>query len=168
MKLFKNLFMIAVFGTLATITSRADTATYFAASDTNLVSVIQRGARINSISIANAAAAAVTLRFFDTPTNVTTYVVGAYTNRVLTTPSTVTTFTNIYGVIQSSTNTTFTLTDTAVGASTNSYRTLLTQVVPASSTVTITPPLGMYVGFGLSSYATATNVTATINYVPVR
>lgn len=160
---------IAVIGVLllSTFTTVADTATYNPTALT-AVSVLQRGARIAQIVFANAATNAVTLTFYDAPTNVLTYVVGAYTNRVLTTPSTVTTFTNIYGVIQTSTNVTFTLTDTAVAQSTNNYRTILTQLVPASSTVTYTPPLGLFTGFGLAAATTATNVIATINYLPVR
>lgn len=167
----KNLFnkfiaFSAVLFTL-TLTTQADTATYNPTVLTS-VSILQRGARINQIVVANAATNAVTLTFLDAPTNVTTYVVGAYTNMVITTPATVTTFTNIYGVIQSSTNTTFTSTPTAVAASTNNYRTVLTWLVPASSTTTFTPPTGVNVGFGLSASTTATNVVATISYSPTR
>jgi hypothetical protein len=167
MNFFKKFFTVIGLITLSTLTSVADTATYNPTA-TTAVSVLQRGVRISQIVFANAATNAVTLTFTDAPTNVLTYVVGAYTNRVITTPATVTTFTNIYGVAQSSTNTTFTLTDTAVAASTNNFRTVLTQLVPASSTVTFTPPLGLYTGFGLAASTTATNVIATINYVPIR
>lgn len=145
----------------------ADSATYNPTA-TTAVSVLQAGGRINQIVFSNAATNAVTLTFTDAPTNVLTYVVGAYTNQVVTTPSTVTTFTNIYGVVQSSTNVTYTLTATAQAATTNNYRTVLTQLVPASSTVTFTPPVGVYYGFGLAAATTATNVVATINYTPNR
>jgi hypothetical protein len=167
MNIFKKYLAVIGLIVLSTFTGVADTATYNPTA-TTAVSVLQRGVRISQIVFANAATNAVTLTFTDAPTNVLTYVVGAYTNRVITTPATVTTFTNIYGVAQSSTNTTFTLTDTAVAASTNNFRTVLTQLVPASSTVTFTPPLGLYTGFGLAAATTATNVIATINYVPIR
>lgn len=167
MNFLKKLLTVVGLIGLTTFTVVADTATYNPTA-TTAVSVLQRGARINQIVFANAATNAVTLTFYDAPTNVLTYVVGAYTNRVITTPATVTTFTNIYGVVQSSTNTTFTATDTAVAASTNNFRTVLTQLVPASSSITYTPPLGNYVGFGLAAATTATNVIATINYSPIR
>jgi len=167
MNTFKKLFAVVGLFALTTLTAVADTATYNPTA-TTAASVLQRGVRINQIVFANAATNAITITMYDAPTNVLTYVVGAYTNRVITTPSTVTTFTNIYGVVQSSTNVTFTATDTAVAASTNNYRTVLTQLIPASSTVTFTPPLGLYTGFGLAASTTATNVIATINYVPIR
>lgn len=166
MKFLKNLFVVALLS-IATFTTVADTATYNPTA-TTAVSVLQRGVRINQIVFANAATNAVTLTFTDAPTNVLTYIVGAYTNSVISTPSTVTTFTNYYGVVQSSTNVTYTVTATAVAQSTNNYRTVLTQLVPASSTVTFTPPNGVYVGFGLAAATTATNVVATINYTPIR
>src|SRR5678816_4465261 len=134
MNTFKKYLAVIGLILLSTFNVVADTATYNPTA-TTAVSVLQRGARIAQITFANAATNAVTLTFYDAPTNVLTYVVGAYTNRVISTPSTVTTFTNIYGVAQSSTNVTYTLTDTAVAASTNNFRTVLTQLVPASSTV---------------------------------
>jgi hypothetical protein len=163
-KYFTTMFAIAA---MLALNTYADIVIYNPTS-TAAVSLLQKGARINQILFSNAATNAITLTFTDAPTNTLTYVVGAYTNSVVSTPSTVTTFTNIYGVVQSSTNTTFTLTPTAVAASTNNYRTVLIQLIPASSTITFTPPIGLNVGFGLAAATTATNVTATVSYSPTR
>lgn len=167
MNLFKKLLLgLSIIG-LTIFNAQADTVTYNPTA-TTIASILQRGVKLNQIVFANAATNAITITFTDCPTNVATYVVGAYTNQVVSTPSTVTTFTNIYGVVQTSTNVTYTLTATAVAQSTNNYRTILTQLIPASSTVTWTPPNGVYAGFGVAGSTTATNVVATINYTPIR
>lgn len=162
-----RLLAIAALFIATTLQVSADVAVYNPTA-TASASIFQRGARINQIVFSNAATNAVTLTFVDSPTNTTTYVVGAYTNNVLTLGNVITTFTNILGVVQSSTNNTLTSTLTVQAATTNSYRTVLVQLVPASATVTYTPPSGLQTGFGLSASTTATNVTATINYLPSR
>jgi len=167
MNSFKKFFAVIGLIALSIFSVVAETATYNPTA-TTAVSVLQRGARIAQITFANAATNAVTLTFYDAPTNVLTYVIGPYTNQVVSVSSVVTTFTNLYGVTQNWTNSTYVTTATPAAQTTNNYRTVLTQLVPASSTVTYTPPLGNYVGFGLAAATTATNVIATINYVPTR
>lgn len=162
------------FKALAVLTALAFSAATFAdvviynPTATTAASVLQNGVKIQQIQYSNAATNAITITMYDAPTNVLTYVVGAYTNNVISQQNVVTTFTNYTGIVESQTNLTLVSTLTPVGQSTNSYRTVIVQTVPASSTVTFTPPSGLPVGFGLAAATTATNITASIIYLPTR
>jgi hypothetical protein len=165
-KLFRNI--LAVVAAVAfSFTNQAATATY-GPETTALTSVIGVPASISSIVFANGATNSVSLTLTDSPTNTLTYLTSAYTNSVTTTGSTVTTYTNILGVIQSMTNTTSTRSLSVQGALTNNYRTFLTVVVPASGSYVWTPSIPQPVLRGLAISSTATNVTASITYQPVR
>lgn len=165
-KLFRNI--LAIVAALAIFSpAQAATATY-GPETTALTSVIGIPASISSIVFANGATNSVSLTLTDSPTNSLTYLTSAYTNSVTTTGSTVTTYTNILGVIQSMTNTTSTRSLSVQGALTNNYPTFLTVVVPASGSYVWTPSIPQPVIRGLAISSTATNVTASITYQPVR
>jgi hypothetical protein len=165
-KLFMKFTSVVAAIAMFTATAYADVAVFGPVASTSTASIIQKPARVQQILFSNSAAAAVTLTFYDAPTNVLTYVVGAYTNNVYSLASTVSTYTNLSGVVNSTTNTMLVSTLTPVTASTNNYRTLLVQTVPASSTVTFTPPISLPVGFGLAVTPSATNVAVTVTYLP--
>jgi hypothetical protein len=166
----KSIFskLLATVAALAfNFTVQAATATY-GPNTTALTAVLTQPASISSIVFANAATNAVSLTLTDTPTNTLTYVTSAYTNSVTTTGTTVQTYTNILGVVQSMTNLTSTRSLSVQGALTNNYPTFLTVVVPASGSYTWTPSVPQPVLRGLAISSTATNVTASITYQPVR
>lgn len=165
--IFKKLLGIVAAITLLSTTAFADTATY-GPNTTSLTSVIGVPASIGSIVFANASAGAISLTLTDSPTNSLTYLTAAYTNSIVTTGTTVTTYTNILGVIQSMTNNTSTRSLSVQGALTNNYPTFLSVVVPAGSAYTWTPSVPQPVLRGLAISSSATNVTASITYRPIR
>ncbi len=152
----------------ATLASSLAATAIYNPTATTAASVIQGSAKINQIIFSNAATNAVTLTFYDAPTNVLTWVAGAYTNNVYSVGTVILPYTNRLGVVTGYTNSTLTSTLTPVAQSTNNYRTALVQLVPASSTVTYTPPNGNFVGYGLAAATTATNVVAVVTYSPTQ
>lgn len=163
----KQLTAIASILALLSLTLNAEVVVYNPTA-TAIASILQRGVGVQQILFSNAATNAITITFTDCPTNVATYVVAAYTNNVLTLGNVTTVQTNITGTLQTNVVSTLTSTLTPVTQSTNNFRTVLVQTVPASSTVTYTPPQPLPVGFGLAASTSATNVVATITYLPTR
>lgn len=165
MKMFKYL-LVSVIALI--LTARADTTTYPLSTTLGTSSLLQAGGKINQITLANAAAAAVTIKLYDAPTNVLTYVVAAYTNVIRSSSSVITTYTNILGRVESRTNTVLGITYAPTSAVTNNYRLIYTGVVPASSTLSFVPTSPLSYGLGLALNNSATNVAATIDYSPSR
>lgn len=143
----------------------ADSA-IFNPTSTAVTSVLTSPVAIQQVTFNNAAVAAITVTLYDSPTNSTTWLNSAYTNNVYTLVNRVSTNTTINGVVSYTTNKTLVSTLTAVGATTNNYRTLYIVTIPASSSTTWTPPQAQFAGFGVAGAASATNVTATITYLP--
>ncbi len=102
-KFFQKLTATVAAFALLTVSLSADVVVYSATS-TSTSSILQRGARVQQIIFSNAATNAITLTFYDAPTNVLTYVVGAYTNNVYSVSDVVSTYTNLSGVVNSTTN----------------------------------------------------------------
>lgn len=166
-KFFLKLTSVVAAMTFLSATLIAETAT-FNPTSTSTTSVLQQPARIQQVLYSNSATNSVTITFYDAPTNTLTFVAGAVTNNVYSLSSVVSTYTNLSGVVNSTTNTMLVSTLTPAIATTNSYRTLMVQTVPASSSILYTPPIALPVGFGLAAASTATNVVATITYLPTR
>lgn len=156
--------VLAIVG--ACFTAKAvDVSTAATAAATN--SIFQASGRVQSIIIANDVASALTVKFFDCPTNLLTYVQGAYTNYISYTTNIVAVITLPSGVLQTNTNAgVYTLSQT-VSSTTNSYRTVATLNVAASSTLVYYPTNGLLVAFGLC-VTNNTNCTITTTYSPAR
>lgn len=151
---------------LCGIQSKAvDQSTAATAAATN--SIIQASARIQSIIIANDVASALTVKFFDAPTNVLTYVNAAYTNYLSYTTNIVSVYTTPAGVLQTNTNSGIYTYASTVSAATNAYRTVATINVGASGTTVYYPTNGLIVAFGLC-VTNNTNCTITTTYSPSR
>jgi hypothetical protein len=163
--LFTKLFAIL---SLSLITTFGATVTYNPTSAGISSVVSSRGLALTSVLFANSATSAVSVAFFDAPTNVLTFVIGAYTNSIVTVGDTVVTFTNILGTVQSQTNQTITTTLTPQAQTTNNYPQMLTYNIPASSTVNL--PFSPRLNFsrGLAITNSATNIVLTIQYQPAR
>lgn len=168
MKYFGTLFAVAALIVLpvhqllaAEASVTTTTNSYNSVIGTNAVNIAQ-------ITVANAAASAMTVRVYDSPNTNTTYVRGAYTNTLSYLTNLVTVFTNFSGVIQTNTNQVlYTYTSVAPQA-TNSYRLLTTLSVPASDTLVWSPAGdGVYANFGVNVFA-STNGTITVQYNSAR
>lgn len=165
----KKMFIKSLALVALTISSFAATATFPLGTSIGIASLVpSKAGAMTHVTFANAGSGAATVAFFNAPTNVLTYTIGAYTNNVVSLTSTVVSFTNILGAVQSQTNATITSTPTLVGASTNNYPLLLTYVIPATTTVTL--PLDPAINFfnGLTMTNSATNIAVTVQYVPAQ
>jgi hypothetical protein len=169
MKFMKQLLAIAllaiVFNSPA---ARAETATYNPTSAGISSVVSSKSLALTSVIFANSATSAVTVAFFDAPTNVLTYVIGAYTNSTVSVGTTVVTFTNILGSVQSQTNATITTTLSPQAQTTNNYQKKLLYVIPASSTVNLPLDPRLVFSQGLAITNSATNIILTLQYQPAR
>lgn len=154
-KLLTILFTVLALGSYA-----ATTVVVTTGASTN--SVAQVGQTISDVTVANGSTNALTLTLFDAPTNLLTYVRGAYTNysQYLTNFSTV--FTNTGGILQTNnyTNALWTYAVSNPNA-TNSYKRITTIAVPASSTVVWAPVNGIATTFGILS---TNDQAATVTY----
>lgn len=167
----KNIFnkLTTVLATLAFSAATFATTVTYNPTSVGITSVVSSDVgAITSIQFVNNATNVVTVGLFNAPTNVLTYVIGAYTNSVITTGTTITTFTNYYGIVQHSTNSTMTTAAGPVAQTTNNYPKMLTYAIPASTTVNLPLTPGMVFLSGLAATNSATNIVLTINYAPVR
>lgn len=156
-KLIYSLFVIASIAVAVYATD--DTSTISTATITSLK---QSPLHLQSVEVINNAAAAVTAYFYDAPTNVLTWVSGAYTNWTTVVSNLVVTTTNYQGVVETATNYVTQTTGNAHGAATNNYRLFKTMTVAAGASATWTPVNGTYLSYGLA--VTNNNTNTVINY----
>jgi len=127
-----------------------------------ITSLTQGAIHLQQLEVINNAATAVSVYFYDAPTNVLTQVVGAFTNWLTYNTNIVITTTNYQGVVETATNlATYTI-PRAVSQATNSYRLFKTITVAAGGDTTWTPVTGVYLSYGLA--ATNNNTNTTINW----
>jgi len=162
----KLLSIIAALACLVVVNVEGASATgvYTSAATNSLLSV---GGVAKSLLIANSAASASTVTFFDAPSTDLTYTLAAYTN----TTSYTTNLTNVYvtttGISQTNiSENVLVILKQQVAASTNNYATISTFTVPASSTLTYT-----FGGAGTRfmngvCVTNSTNANITLTYVP--
>ncbi len=156
---------VALLAAIATTASAVDTTTTITGNGSN--SIFNVSARVQSIIVANDTAAALTVKFYDSPTNVFQFVNGAYTNYISYMTNIVSTFTTPAGVTQTNTNSGVYTVAQTVSASTNFYRVVATINVAASSSLVYYPTNGLLVAYGLS-VTNNTNCTITTTWWPSR
>ena len=164
MKFIKSLIAVALLA-CATFAGAVETTTLATVGGSN--SIFGVSGRVQSIIVANNAASAATVTFYDSPTNTFTYVNGAYTNYVSYSTNIVQVITLPSGVLQTNTNSGVFTVAQVVAASTNSYRQVATLNVAANATLVYYPTNGLLVAFGLSE-TNNTNVTITTTWWPSR
>lgn len=133
-------------------------------SMTNLLSVYNGAAQVSQIIITATTATNASVLFIDTPTNQLTYILGAYSNRVSYATNYVTSWTNYYGVAQSTTNLALIDITNSVASTTNFWPQRLS-VAAAASTSARFDQVNYYFNQGIWITNTGSgNATVTITY----
>lgn len=135
-------------------------------TDATITSLLQGPKRIDSIDVLNSHPSdAVSVYFYDAPTNILTYIVASYTGLATRTTNVVRSITNYFGVVRTETNSVHFNYLTTVAAQTNTYPLLkaFTSLAAGAST-NWTPTGGRFLGYGLAATNSATNTVITVNY----
>ena len=163
-KLTNIIAAIMLFVSLNAFASDSVTLTVTTASTSM---VYTNSARVQAITIANTAASANTVTFYDAPSTVLTNIVGAYTNYVQFATNIVSVYVTPSGISQTNTVAGIYTAAQAVAQSTNNYSTLGSFAVPANTTITFSPVSGWLAAFGVAM-ANTTNATVTVTYSPAK
>ena len=140
-------FILSLVGVLAVVTAQAYTVSIQVQPNTltNLFASYggpTNGAFVLTSVIITANNTNSTVAFVDTPNGSYTNYTAAYTNRISYATNYVTTWTNFYGVVQSTTNVSLIDVNQTVGALTNTYPTVLSAGAAAGTSTTLS---GRYV-----------------------
>ena len=129
------LSLVGLTSKAAQLTAYVNPGTY-----TNVLSLLPNNGSltVKAISVTAPAAGSPVLTFIDSPTNQLTYTNSAYTNRISYATNYITSWTNFYGVAQSTTNIALVTTTNAVSASTNLWPVRFVTAVPTNTTVVFT------------------------------
>lgn len=167
LKKFLLLASLVVGFTTSLVMATDGTATITGATITSLVS--SQAIHLTSLEVINNhPTAAMTIYFYDAPTNVLTWTRGAYTNWTAATETTVVTTTNYQGVVETATNSTVTINPNAVAGGSQSFKLFKTFTIAAGATATWNPANGVYLSYGLAATNNATNLVVNYSYSTLR
>ncbi len=159
--------LVALNAPAATVTITSTNGTTLAGNSGNPI-ITTNVAQILSYTLANTSAAAIFIKFYDSPNQTITNLLGAYTNRTQYLTNLVVNYTNVVGVIESNTNQVLVNLQNITAASLAERRVVWTYQIPAATTVTYTPTYPHNVSLGLMSTNGGTPVQVTVEYLPLR
>lgn len=158
---------------LLSISTQAASTSYLFGTGgvTNLIDgFATANSQLTSISLANASGSAITVNVYNAPETADApadleQTIAAWTGFTQYETNIVESITNFLGVVQSRTNTVRYWSEQTYGPYTNDYKIVNTITVPASSSITWTPSETYIMDVGTVLEVSATNITATVNYI---
>ena len=157
----KKFLVSSIIGLAALVSANADTVSVVVPAS-GFTQVIAAPAIVTGYSLAATNNGSV--GFIDSPTNLPTYVVPAYTNTVSYATNTIVRWTNYFGVVNSWTNIALVDLSNTVASTTNNYPRKAVVSTLANTTTTVSPTYSVYDnGLWVTNY-TASPATVTIQY----